>query len=182
MKFDPFLNNIYMTIVTITTVGYGDYFPVSPIGKIISIITAFWGGFIISLMIVSVQGIFSLSTKEQRAFHNLVLVKKAARTLVSALRYNVIVKRIKENKELIKARKEELIIEYIPEKTKLNAAKRLYKRLAKFTEAAKNVQKYRDDGDGSNEVEELGQEMIEMNIKIEKMGEMVTACYNILKQ
>lgn len=79
MNYDPFLNNIYMTIVTITTVGYGDYYPVSFLAKIIAIITAFWGGFIISLLIVSVEGIFSLNAKQQKAFHNLLLIKKAAR-------------------------------------------------------------------------------------------------------
>jgi voltage-gated potassium channel Kch len=71
MRYDPFFNNIYMTIVTITTVGYGDFSPASYFGKLIAIITAFWGGFIISLLIVSVEGIFSLSNKETKAFSNL---------------------------------------------------------------------------------------------------------------
>lgn len=102
MNYDPFINNVYMTVVTLTTVGYGDYAPISELGKVISIITAFWGGFIISLLIVSVGGIFSLSKKEEKAFHNLLLVKKAARSLVSALRYRVIQRKIERNKELIK--------------------------------------------------------------------------------
>jgi hypothetical protein len=78
-NYDNFTNNIYMTVVTITTVGYGDYYPTSVLSKIIAIITAFWGGFIISLLIVSVEGIFSLTIQEQKAFNNLYLVKKAAR-------------------------------------------------------------------------------------------------------
>jgi hypothetical protein len=61
----------------------------------------------------------------------------------------------------------------------VNQKKRLYKRLAKFTEATNLVQKIKGD-DGSNPIEVLGQEMLQMNVKIEKMDDMVTACYNLL--
>jgi hypothetical protein len=39
-----------------TTVGYGDIVPVTTLGKILAVITALWGGFIISLLIASVNG------------------------------------------------------------------------------------------------------------------------------
>jgi len=55
-RTDPFINNIYLTVITMTTVGFGDYVPVTTFGKIVTLGTALWGGFIITLLIVSVNG------------------------------------------------------------------------------------------------------------------------------
>ena len=78
-KDEPFFNNVYFIVATITTVGYGDFFPITTLGKALFIITAFYGGFIISLLIVSVEGIFSLNTKQETAYRKLVMVKTAAK-------------------------------------------------------------------------------------------------------
>jgi voltage-gated potassium channel len=42
-KMSSIPHAIYWSVITLTTVGYGDVYPVTPIGKIISIITAFMG-------------------------------------------------------------------------------------------------------------------------------------------
>lgn len=182
MTYEPFMNNVYMTVVTITTVGYGDIAPVSTLGKCISITSAFWGGFIISLLIVSVEGIFSLSKKEQKAFQNLLLVKKAARCLVTALKYRVIQKKMQRNEEELKAGGNIDYSEYISQKQKDSAKKKLLKRLARFTEVATSVKKLHGENlDAIDPVEELGHELIEMNIKMEKMSELITSCYTLLK-
>ena len=76
---EPFFNNVYFIIATITTVGYGDFYPITSLGRALFIITAFYGGFIISLLIVSVEGIFSLNTQQESAYRKLVMVKTAAR-------------------------------------------------------------------------------------------------------
>jgi len=44
-----------------TTVGYGDVFAVSPYGRLISIMNALWGAFIISLLVASIGRIFELN-------------------------------------------------------------------------------------------------------------------------
>lgn len=44
-----------------TTVGYGDVYAVSPFGRLISIINALWGAFVISLLVGSISGIFNLN-------------------------------------------------------------------------------------------------------------------------
>ena len=53
---DPFINNVYLTVITMATVGFGDFVPYTTLGKIVAIFTAFWGGFIISLLVTSVKG------------------------------------------------------------------------------------------------------------------------------
>lgn len=46
-----------------TTVGYGDVYAVSPFGRVISLINALWGAFIISMLVASIGKIFELSDK-----------------------------------------------------------------------------------------------------------------------
>jgi len=44
-----------------TTVGYGDVYAVSTYGRMISILNALWGAFIISLLVASIGRILELS-------------------------------------------------------------------------------------------------------------------------
>lgn len=55
-KDDLFIDKVYMTVITIVTVGYGDFTPFTRFGKIVTIFTTFWGGYLISILIVSVNG------------------------------------------------------------------------------------------------------------------------------
>lgn len=50
-----------------TTVGYGDVYAVSPFGRLISIINALWGAFVISLLVGSISGIFNLNDNQKKA-------------------------------------------------------------------------------------------------------------------
>lgn len=51
-----------------TTVGYGDYFPKTNMGRIIGLIIAFWGVFIVSLFVVSLSNMFEFDGGELKAF------------------------------------------------------------------------------------------------------------------
>ena len=70
--FDNYLTSIWCVIITMTTVGYGDVFPCTIFGRIIGIICAFWGTFIISLLIIVASEIFALSDIESRALHHIL--------------------------------------------------------------------------------------------------------------
>jgi hypothetical protein len=50
-----------------TTVGYGDVYAVSPFGKIISLLNALWGAFIISMLVASIGKIFELADNQKKA-------------------------------------------------------------------------------------------------------------------
>ncbi len=48
-NFDTFFNALYWAVVTLTTVGYGDVYPMTDFGRIISMISAFVGIAIVAL-------------------------------------------------------------------------------------------------------------------------------------
>lgn len=64
-----------------TTVGYGDVFAVSPFGRIISIINALWGSFMISLLVGAIQGIFNMSDNQKKAVAEISTSKHAATSI-----------------------------------------------------------------------------------------------------
>jgi UDP-N-acetylmuramyl pentapeptide phosphotransferase/UDP-N-acetylglucosamine-1-phosphate transferase len=49
---ESFSNAIWLTIITMTTVGYGDFYPRTHIGRTITVFLIIWGIFIVSLMVV----------------------------------------------------------------------------------------------------------------------------------
>lgn len=48
-NFNSFFDAIYLAVVTLTTVGYGDVYPISQVGKVISMISSFMGIAIVAL-------------------------------------------------------------------------------------------------------------------------------------
>jgi voltage-gated potassium channel len=48
-SFDTFFDAIYWAVVTLTTVGYGDIYPISDIGRIVSMFSSFMGIAIVAL-------------------------------------------------------------------------------------------------------------------------------------
>ena len=57
--FDPFLNAVYCTVITMATCGYGDIVPWTHFGKLVSIVDALYGGFIVTLTIITLGKIFN---------------------------------------------------------------------------------------------------------------------------
>ena len=48
-SFESFFDAIYWAVVTLTTVGYGDIYPTSDIGRIVSMLSSFMGIAIVAL-------------------------------------------------------------------------------------------------------------------------------------
>ena len=60
-------NALWLILMTITTVGYGDYFPQTPLGRIIIFLVAIWGTFIVSITVVVVANTLKMEKKEKEA-------------------------------------------------------------------------------------------------------------------
>jgi hypothetical protein len=61
-----------------TTVGYGDVYAVSTYGRLISILNALWGAFIISLLVASIGRILELGENQKKAITEITNSKRAA--------------------------------------------------------------------------------------------------------
>ena len=58
-----FANALWLILVTITTVGYGDYYPQTILGRLIIFIVAIWGTFIVSIMVVVVSNTLKIDKR-----------------------------------------------------------------------------------------------------------------------
>jgi hypothetical protein len=67
LDFGNFFSSAYCIVITMTTVGFGDIYPGTYPGRTIILLTAIWGAFLISLLILSVGEIFSLSLNERKS-------------------------------------------------------------------------------------------------------------------
>ena len=76
--FDSYGASLWCTIITMTTVGYGDMFPVTAFGRVIGVVCAIWGTFIISLLIIVAEQVFALKHVEEKALYHLLRTRQAA--------------------------------------------------------------------------------------------------------
>ena len=64
-----YYTNAYWTmIITMTTVGYGDYYPTTILGRMITVITTFVGVFLVGMLVSTLTVSSEFEPKEQRAF------------------------------------------------------------------------------------------------------------------
>ncbi|OMJ75698.1 hypothetical protein SteCoe_25105 [Stentor coeruleus] len=61
-------NAEWLVLLTMTTVGFGDFYPRTHMGRLIAIIAAIWGTFLISLMIIMFNNFVSFSRGEEKCY------------------------------------------------------------------------------------------------------------------
>ena len=64
-------NGFWCVMVTILTVGYGDFYPSTVLGRVIAVISCLWGTFLISLMVVSLTITVEFTAQEQKAYESI---------------------------------------------------------------------------------------------------------------
>lgn len=71
-NFDYLLNCFWCVIVTMTTIGYGDIYPQTHLGRLVIVIACIWGIFILSLFVVTLNNTSQLTKEEAKAYEELV--------------------------------------------------------------------------------------------------------------
>ena len=66
--FNSMINSIWNILITMTTVGYGDLFPKSNVGRLVGILCAFWGVIYVSLFVVALTNMLEFDSPEKKAF------------------------------------------------------------------------------------------------------------------
>ena len=59
-----FSGGFYLVIMTMTTVGYGDFSPHTSVGQFLAMVTALWGSFLISILVLTTASIFDLDKSQ----------------------------------------------------------------------------------------------------------------------
>ena len=63
----PFIGSMYFVMVTLTTIGYGDFSPKSFEGRLVIMIAAVWGTIILALFVSVASTIFEMHDNETKA-------------------------------------------------------------------------------------------------------------------
>jgi len=86
-------NGFWCIIITILTVGYGDFYPQTHVGRIIAVVACLWGTFLISLIVLSLNISVEFTSQESKSYDELKkgemlfeLKKKAIQTLRYSIR------------------------------------------------------------------------------------------------
>jgi len=67
-SFDNFTTAMWNMMITMLTIGYGDVYPKSHMGRLIGIVIAGWGAFYVSLFVVALNNMLELDSPETKAF------------------------------------------------------------------------------------------------------------------
>ena len=68
LDYSYLYNDLWLVVLTMTTVGYGDFYPRTHAGRMIAIIAAIWGTFLISLMIIMFNNFVCFNNRQQHSF------------------------------------------------------------------------------------------------------------------
>ena len=76
LKNFTWFNSFWCTVVTMTTVGFGDFFPTTDLGRVVGVFCSFIGVFLSSLFVVGLLKYLEFSQGETNSFHLLDLLDK----------------------------------------------------------------------------------------------------------
>ncbi|OMJ88617.1 hypothetical protein SteCoe_9397 [Stentor coeruleus] len=82
-------NSMWLVMLTMTTVGYGEFYPKTHIGRFILVIATVWGIFIVSLMILSLTNFSLLTPPQTRSYSFIKKVGKVNSSKKYAIKFVV---------------------------------------------------------------------------------------------
>ena len=84
-NFNAIFNSFWCTLITMTTVGYGDFYPKSNIGRLVGIIIAFWGVLFVSLFVVTLTNLLDFQGGEEKSYYLLQRLKHKDQLKIEAV-------------------------------------------------------------------------------------------------
>ena len=150
------------------TVGYGDYFPLSYMGRINGMVSCFWGVFTLSTMVVILNNLLEFSEGEQKSYDLLLKMKRKDELKASTVSVILSAQRHKFER----SRDD---INY----ANLSAAYTMFrKNIFELKKAAKRLQSMRDN---ENDVEYLTRDIGSIHKQLDKVKKQQTQIYKLAK-
>lgn len=113
-------NGFWCVIITMATVGFGDLYPISILGRCIIIIACLWGTFLISLMVAALTFGIEFNAQERVSYDTIKSVNSevehgviGTRLIQTVFRYKKLLEKAKSNPALHKS------AQYVRQKSKL---------------------------------------------------------------
>jgi potassium intermediate/small conductance calcium-activated channel subfamily N protein 2 len=66
--FNNFQNAMWNVVVTLATVGYGDFYMKTILGRIVGLVVCFWGTFVVSYFVVTVTSMLTFAAPEEKSY------------------------------------------------------------------------------------------------------------------
>ena len=119
MDHTSYANCLWEVVLTMTTVGYGDYYPRTMIGRFLVFWISIYGVTIVSMMVVTISNLFQMSGQEKKAFSaitRLTLKKKinlnAAKviTMVTKIHKKIKTRQPVSRDDIIKLKKSQVLL------------------------------------------------------------------------
>ena len=82
--FQMLSHSMWYCMVTMTTVGYGDYIPRTYPGQILCVFCSFWGVFIVSLYVVSLGNMLKFDSTQNKSYLLLLRLKAKGKVMKHA--------------------------------------------------------------------------------------------------
>ena len=149
-------NCLWNVLVTMTTVGYGDTYPKSMLGKVYAVVTSLCGSCLVSILTLSLTNITTLANFENNAYMGRFKVIINDKTKKTAVSYFIAVMKCylskkKYRNELTKSDNNKSVIK----KLKKNAEKTAYDKIKKQKIFSENVQLNLNTYEAMTEFEQL---------------------------
>mmetsp|Transcript_19027 Transcript_19027/g.21346 ORF Transcript_19027/g.21346 Transcript_19027/m.21346 type:complete len:205 (-) Transcript_19027:90-704(-) len=97
-------NSVWNVIVTMSTVGYGDFFPKTIFGRFVGVLICIWGAAVVSIFVVTVTNMLAFDPTEEKTYSLLQrlsykeeLKRKATKVLAAAYKGRSILKKNTKN-------------------------------------------------------------------------------------
>jgi hypothetical protein len=87
-NFESYFTGVWCAAVTMTTIGYGDVMPRTHLGKMIVLLSAFWGLFMFSILVSSLDSVTQLNSAQNSAFVRSQEVRASGYLVRAALQYS----------------------------------------------------------------------------------------------
>jgi hypothetical protein len=86
--FEPIWNGWWVIIVTMTTIGYGEIYPVTSLGRLLAAASCIWGIFLISSFVVALTNKVEITGEEITVYNKLaekIYIRKRLRFIAARL-------------------------------------------------------------------------------------------------